>query len=1812
MTRFHRTAALAAALTCVATGVALMVTASPAEPPPPRDEQWKKVEEAVNKGLPKTAIEELEPIIAAAIKDKAYPEAIRAVGKKIVLEANIQGNKPEEKIVRMKAALATAPPEMHPVLHAVLAHWYWHYFQQNRWRIVQRSAAGEASGDDVTTWDLPRIFTEIDRQFDKALSFEKELKATKLGAYDALLDEGTVPADYRPTLYDFLAFEAVSFYTTGEQAGAKAQDAFTFGAATPAFAPVADFLKWRPETTDDDSRTLKAVRLYQNLLAFHQDDKNPDARLDTDLHRLRFAYNTAVGPGKDDTYIAALKRYVDDNADHPLGAMARYQWAGVLQGNRELVKARDIALAGVNTFPDSDGGKLCFNLVRQIEAKSSRVTTERVWADPMPEVDVRYKNVTKVHFRVVKADFVDQLKRHRWRPEHLDQNEQQALLREKPALEFSRDLPPTPDYQERTETFPAPKGLAPGFYYLIASHDPGFGENDNVVTYTDVWVSDLAIVTRADYGDVKLDGFVLKGESGLPVEGAQVQAWFRDNNGGWAPGERAKTDANGMYTVPGQVQHAHLVIATHDGDQLASAHDTYLYRNNNTPRPHDQTVFFTDRSLYRPGQTIQFKGICIHVDQDKDNYATIAGRDVAVTLNDPNGKLVETLNLRTNDYGSFAGSFTAPRDRLTGQMSIRVTNGPNGATQVSVEEYKRPKFIVEMEAPRDPAKLNAEVKVPGKATAYTGVPIGGAKLVYRVVREVQYPPWFYQYCWWRPVPQHPAQEIAHGELTTEGDGTFTVPFVAQADPTVPAEDEPSFKFTVNVDVTDTTGETRSDSRVVEVGYVATRATVSVPEWNTAGTPTKLTVATKSLDGQPQEAKGTLRVYKLKQPERVARPDLGGVYRPVPVPLAKGVEPKPDPAKPVSWELGDVVLTADFATKGNGTAEVLVKLDAGLYRAVVETHDPFGKPVKGKTQVQVIDPKADRLAIKVPDIVEAPKWSVEPGSDFTLFWGTGYDTGRAFLEVEHRGEVKQAFWTAGDKTQAVLTVPVTEAMRGGFTVRVTYVRENRAYLTSRHVDVPWSNKQLTVKWETFRSKLKPGEKETFTAVVTGPDAKKAVAEMVAAVYDQSLDAYRPHAWMGGFGVFRRDHSRLNSQFENTARYFQHLHGQWPTDHKSVDIRYPGFPNELTQNYARYDYFGKGGGTGGFGNAMYARGRRMEMLSKSAGVPEPTDAAPVPPGAEGLAGRVAADSVVMEGEGGGMADAKKDAGADKPNGPGGSPGPNLEDVTARKNLNETAFFYPHLVADGEGVVRMEFTMPEALTKWKFLGFAHDTRLRAGTLTDDIVTAKDLMAQPNAPRFLRVGDVIEFPVKVSNRSAGGQKGKVRLGFRDARTDQPYDDQLGLVNADQEFDLPAGESKTFAWRITVPEGTPPLIFKAVAASDRLSDGEEGVLPVLAKKVLVAESMTLPIRGVGTKQFDFVKLRQSAGSDTIRNQSYTVQMVSQPAWYAVLALPYLMEFPHECTEQSFNRLYANGLARHIAQSDPKIRKVFDRWKGTDALDSPLEKNQDLKDVMLEETPWLRDAVKEGQARRNVGVLFDDNRMSQEVARLTRKMAEAQKRRRDVAVVPGRAVERVHHPVHHDRVRAAPAPRGEGRDDPGVQRRPEPRRLGRPDVPRHPPARQPGRQPPVRDDRPVPVRPQLLPRRREGRRPAPGGGELLARAGEDVLAPTRHPAVAGAPRGRPQPVRRQGDGEGDRRVDQGAVGLDRGDGHVLARPGIPGVVVPRPGRDPGHDDRGVRRGGERPAGRRGLQGLAPETEADPELEDDEGHGRRRVRPAAPR
>jgi hypothetical protein len=1528
-------------LTALVLGIAVNVALAGS-----RDGLWKDVYSAIDKGLPKTAIGVLDQIIPGALQDQAYAEATKGICLKISLEGQIEGGKAEEVIVRLQDEIAQAPAPMQPVMEAVLAHWYWTYFQQNRWRFVQRTQTAEPPGEDFTTWDLARILAEIDKHFTLALSGAAELQATPIGQWDDLLEPGTVPDTYRPTLYDFLAFEALGFYNSGEQAGALPQDTFEIMADSLIFAPVAEFLQWRPVTSDTESAKLKAVLLYQDLLTFHQNDKDRSAFLDADLQRLVFGNNQALGPEKGTLYEAALERFVAGCQGHELAARGLFQWASAVYARGDYVRAHELADEGWDTYPASTGGVQCYNLIQQIEAKSATIQTERVWNEPLPDLTVTYRNVTKVYFRAVPAQFEDFAVPYSY--VYVNQRQRDALLAAEPALAWSADLPATADYQQRTESLPAPKGLEKGFYFIIASHDPSFKGSDNQVSLTSIWVSDLALVVRSIGQAGVVEGFVLNARAGTPIAGATVTRWKLDQQS-WTyqPADQTQSDDNGLFRFSSGdgKSVSFLLVAEFGGERLASANTYNTYApSSSSDGWGQQTVFFTDRSLYRPGQTIHYKGICIQGDSTRDSYETLAGQRVTVVFRDVNGQEIARQQLQCNDYGAFSGSFTAPRDRLMGRMSLSVQSGPYGSASFNVEEYKRPKFYVELEPPAEAPRLDTEVAVPGKATAYTGAAIGGAHVEWRVVRQVRFPPW----CWWARwiMPTSSSQAIDHGEAVTESDGSFEIRFLAKPDLSVREKDEPIFEFQVYADVTDTTGETRSASRAVRAGYTALRAAVSAEAWQTPEKPVALTIATQSIDGQPEPAEGTVRVYTLQQPDRVARAPLAAAtWRG----LGVNGEPLPDASNPDTWATATLVSEQTFKTDAEGRATLSVALEAGIYRAVLQTEDRFGKPISARQTIHVVNPQAAHLGVRLANLFAAPTWSVEPGESFLALWGTGYETGRAFVELECRGKVLHAWWTDPNRTQEVIRQDVTEDMRGGFTLRVTYVRENRAYLNQQIVAVPWTNKQLTIQWEHFRSLLEPGQKETWTAIITGPDARQAVAEMVAALYDASLDQYLPHDWIHSFAGFRNETSRLSSRFENGMLTFTNALYDWYPDYKTWSLSYRHFPDEIL--YAGYAYYY---------DAPYA------ARARTGGSTDGLEPAPSPTPTDGkTAPEESTDTAT-------------------------SPGPDLSQVSARTNLDETAFFFPHLLSDSEGVVRMEFTMPEALTQWRFLGFAHDNQLRSGFLTDTTVTAKDLMVEPNPPRFVREGDIIEFTVKVTNMSAARQMGKVGLTLADARTLEPRDEALGNTTPEQDFDVPSQESRTYSWRLAVPDDCELLTYKAVGATTRLSDGEEGYLPVLSRRILVTESLPLPIRGPQTKEFEFSKLLESGQSDTLRHQSLVVQMVSQPAWYAVMALPYLMEYPYDCSEQIFNRFYANTLASYIANSDPKIRRIFEQWKNTPALDSPLEKNEDLKSVALEETPWVRQAIAESEARRNVGILFDENRLNDETSRALFKLQQMQ------------------------------------------------------------------------------------------------------------------------------------------------------------------------------------------------------------------------------
>ncbi|MFO1451946.1 MAG: hypothetical protein U1F61_27525, partial [Opitutaceae bacterium] len=528
----------------------------------PRDDAWKQVNEAIEQRLPKTAIDRLGPILTASLNEKAYPEAIKALGLRIALEGEIQGNRPEEKIVRLQGELETVPREMKPVLQTILAHWTWQYFQQNRWRFLQRTQTASAPGTDLQSWDLAQILTEVDRRFTAALADEELLKSTPIHSYEFLLEKGTVPDVYRPTLYDFIAYEALAFYQTGEQGAVKAEDTVVLEADSPIFDDVAAFTAWTTPSGDEPSPTVKAIRLYQSLLQFHRSDRDRSAFYDADLARLDFGRNSAVGEAKAERQQSALKRFAADTAGHEVSARALATLARLLHEAGDSVAAHGFARRGRDAFPRSAGGAMCRAVIQEIEAKSARVVTEGVWNAPWPTLDVTYRNVSRVYFRAVPLDFEAYAQRQRWSFGQVDPDLQRDALAATPALAWSADLEPTSDFRERTQKTPAPRSLKLGYYVILSSHTANFGDTDNWVSASLVWVSDLALITHSNTGSEGDGGFVLNANTGAPVSGARIRTWASDRDGRLLPSKSTRTDERGAFALPGDGRRV-LLLAEH-------------------------------------------------------------------------------------------------------------------------------------------------------------------------------------------------------------------------------------------------------------------------------------------------------------------------------------------------------------------------------------------------------------------------------------------------------------------------------------------------------------------------------------------------------------------------------------------------------------------------------------------------------------------------------------------------------------------------------------------------------------------------------------------------------------------------------------------------------------------------------------------------------------------------------------------------------------------------------------------------------------------------------------------------------------------------------------------------------------------------------------------------------------------------------------------------------------------------------------------------------------------------------------------------
>lgn len=1550
---------------------------------------WKKVEGLEKKGLTKSAWKEVDNIFSIAKKQNNDAQQIKSCLYILKYRNQIVEESKVDNFFYLDSLAMQSKSPAKNILQSIQAEILWNYLQNNRWEIYNRTTLQNEASKDITTWSINKLHSTITSLYNASLNEPSVLQNSNIEKYDPILIKGENTRNIRPTLFDFLAQRALAYFTNDETTITKPAYKFIIDNAD-FYSPVATFIKMSIKTNDNSSNHHKALLIFQQLLAFHLNDKDKSALLDVDIQRLNFVQQYAAINNKNEIFEKALLQLESDYPDNAYAAEAMYLRANIYfnkgkqynagsntDNQYEIKRAKELCEATYAKFPKSSGGINCKNLINTITKPSINIRTEKVNIPGQPFKSlIEYKNVAQLFVRIIKTTR-DELNKI----ESINNNQTQweKMIALSPLKSESIKLPDLNDYQEHSVEIKTDK-LENGVYIMLTSLNNNFSFSNNIIARQIVHISNISYISRNE------EYYVVDRNSGFPIANAEVQIWINKYDYKTykyipTPAEKYVTDKNGFFKLKKSSEYRSILLQIKKGnDELFLDDNLYdnSYNSYEDVAKAPVTFLFTDRAIYRPGQTVFFKGIVIQKYKDTIRNEIVTDFKTKLQLKDANDQLVKEIDLTTNNYGSYNGSFTLPTGVLNGEFTLYDQN-TNSYHSIKVEEYKRPKFLTEIEKPKGTYKLNDTITVLGTAKAYAGNNIDGAKVTFRVVRKMRLPVWYYWGGYSRkgfPGGSNNETEIVNGTTTTDANGTFKISFIALPDLTIDKSMQPFFNYEVSADVTDINGETRSNTTSITVAYQALQIAIQSPEKIPVESFKNILIDSRNLNGIFEKSNINVSIYKVESPQRIFRKRLW--HNPDQFIMSKDEFYKLFPYDVYSnedqistWKIGEKLIDKTDTTVANAIFKIGSPItEQGWYKIVASTKDKYGEIVKDEKYIQLTGSNA----VATPIDIDIKKGSAEPGEKLDYRFKTGYDniwlihttntlnkkTKTNYLTVKRNAEYKTEF-------------TATEADRGGIAIDYAFVQNNRVYSGSQLLTIPWSNKELNIEYSSFRDKTLPGSKEKYTVHISGNKKENIAAEMLATMYDASLDQYIVHGWDRPdiWPNIASNSYWMTGNFNDINSYEYDM-----SNRKYTEVPRKSYDRLLLSDDNFYD----GVLYGYYNSPKHMKLPKAESDMEYSAVAMATTAskgAPVEGKVKFMPPKIAKDeTIVFE---------RLSSEQKKQN--------KNDEVQIRKNFNETAFFYPDLKTDSDGNISFEFTIPEALTKWKLMTLAHTKDLASGYTENTVVTQKPLMVQPNAPRFMREGDKMEFSAKIVNLENKELTGTATLELLDAATGKPVDGWFKNIFPQQYFTVGAGQSAAVKFPIDIPINfNSALTYRIVAKAESFSDGEEMALPVLTNRMLVTESLPLNIRNTDHKQFKFEKLLNSGASETLKTNSLTVEFTSNPVWYAVQSLPYLMEYPYECAEQTFNRYYANTLAAHITTAMPKIKAVFEQWKTTDtaALLSNLQKNEELKYALLQETPWVLEAKNESQQKKNIALLFDMVKLAGEQDKALNKLKDMQ------------------------------------------------------------------------------------------------------------------------------------------------------------------------------------------------------------------------------
>lgn len=1580
-----------------------------ADAPDWKEEEWQEVRRLIAEQKMSAAEEKVEELLTAAREEGRTEDWTRALIRRTQLTMALHAY--ETAVEELAAARDGADggwpedPEHRSILHLFYGESLRAYLQAYSWEIQQRERVAGDEVVDLKAWTKEQIAAAAQASYLEVWKRRESWGERSIGAWAEYIEPNNYPAHIRGTLRDAVTYQWADLLgDTGLWQPEQSQEVYRLSLdelLSDAGPALGDEALASPE--EHPLRKLAAV--LADLETWHRESDRPEAAFEARRvrdERLHEAFSQEEDRARiRDDLARALDRLSPRYEWWSMGRATLARMVEQKDAPDALVEALALAREGEEEHPQSIGGKHCRQIAASIESFAFEITSMASDGTDRRSLAVDHKNLEALHFRAYRLDLMERLRSaedYNLLPGY--QDVPKLLAGREPDESWTVELPATPDYRQH-RTFVTPPLDDPGLYLIVASKDADFRSEPTAATALNLIVTDLVILSRVD--DATAEVTVRSGESGDPVSGVEVSLFRYD----WQKGHRevasGATGADGIVRFQGELQKngSYFAVARR-GDDTALYADR-LNRRYDREDPNQQaSLLFTDRSVYRPGQDVAWKVITYEGKSSEGDYRVTSGTSVTVTLTDANGEVVAQEAVKTNDHGSASGSFSIPRGRLLGGWHLQSSMG--AGTLLRVEEYKRPTFEVTVDDPQEALRLNRPATLQGSVRYYFGLPVTHGSVRWRVTREPVYPDWW---AWWGR-PTQGSRVIDSGTAELGEDGTFRVTFTPEADEReaasagagartgrgrriLPRPPGPgvSYRYRLAVEVTDEGGETREADRTFRLGFTAVSATIEQTRgFLQAEKAQEIRIRRTDLDGSPQPGEGSWRLVRLVEPAETPLPADLPARGEMPAPVEGGAEGDTSAAawtgeEPYEtagdrqrprwftsfetdeilrlWESGAEAASGRLEHGADGWATaVLPPVEAGAYALLYETEDAFGSRLSIRESFLVSRDGAE--APHLPAVLEVDHDSVQVGETVRLLAASGLPDQEMRLEIYRNGQEPEVRTFRSGEGARVLEIPITARDRGGISFRMTALRDYQLMMPHVRITVPWTDRRLDVELATFRDRLRPGDRETWTVKVKSasspgedPTAVAAgAAELLAYMYDRSLDLFAPHNPIDPLVLYpeRWPAEPLGSSLGAAGPVWRSRNG-WPS--------VPSAPALTPDRLKFFDGYGIGG-----------PGRRMRggMALRSLGYlsdqaqPEMAMAAPPPPApamameADAAMNKVASSAVTVT-SGSPQLEESLESGADGQ----GAPPPQV-----RENFAETAFWEPHLLTGADGSVSFEFTVPDSVTEWNVWVHALTRDLRYGRATEKVATVKELLVRPYLPRFLREGDRAELRVVVNNSGEAPLSGELTFELFDPATDESLAAEFGLggdAAAPRPFTVEPGGGETLTFPLTVPPRVGTVAIRAVGRAEgeggALSDGELRPLPVLPGRYHLAQSRFAALHNKDFRELTFDDLAAQADparrDDSLLTDQLVVTIDGQ-LFYGVLdALPYLVEYPYECTEQTLNRFLSTGIVTSVFDRYPEVAKMAEQLSERETVVEAWDEPDPNRQMLLVETPWVTAAA---------------------------------------------------------------------------------------------------------------------------------------------------------------------------------------------------------------------------------------------------------------